>query len=93
MASILSENPSVSQTQNNNNPITAVNNIIGQILNSVNPQQTFQQVISQNKDAQNAMNLINQYGNGDPRQAFLNYASQTGKQSIAQEIMQKFGLS
>lgn len=93
MASILSENPSVSQTQSSNNPITAVNNIIGQILNSVNPQQTFQQVISQNKDAQNAMNLINQYGNGDPRQAFLNYASQTGKQSIAQEIMQKFGLS
>ena len=92
MASILSENPSVSQTTNNN-PIGTVNNIIGQILNSVNPQQTFQQIISQNKDAQNAMNLINQYGNGDPRQAFLNYASQTGKQNLAQEIMQKFGLS
>lgn len=91
MASILSENPSVSQT--NNNPIGTINNIIGQILNSANPQQTFQQIVSQNKDAQNAMNLINQYGNGDPRQAFLNYASQTGKQNLAQEIMQKFGLS
>lgn len=92
MASILSGNPSESQTINNN-PIGAVNNIIGQILNSANPQQTFQQIVSQNKDAQNAMNLINQYGNGDPRQAFLNYASQTGKQNFAQEIMQKFGLS
>ena len=92
MASILSENPSASQTINNN-PIGTVNNIIGQILNSANPQQTFQQLVSQNKDAQNAMNLINQYGNGDPRQAFLNYASQTGKQNFAQEIMQKFGLS
>ena len=92
MASILSENPSVSQHQTND-PVGAINSIIGQILNSANPKQTFQQVISQNQEAQNAMNLINQYGNGDPRQAFLNYANQTGKQNLASQIMQKFGLS
>ena len=92
MASILSGNPLESQNQSNN-PVGAVNSIIGQILNSANPQQTFQQVISQNQEAQNAMNLINQYGNGDPKQAFLNYANQTGKQNLAQQIMQKLGLA
>lgn len=93
MASILSENPSVSQPEQTNNPINAVNNIIGQILNSANPQQTFQQVLSKSQDAQNAMNLINQYGNGNPKQAFLNYASQMGKQNLAQQIMQRLGLN
>lgn len=91
MASILSENPSVSQNQMTN-PVNAVKAMAEQILNSVNPQQTFQQIISQNQEAQNAMNLINQYGNGDPKQAFLNYANQTGKQKLAKEISQKFGL-
>lgn len=92
MASILSGNPLESKNQSNN-PVETINSIIGQILNSANPQQTFQQVISQNQEAQNAMNLINQYGNGDPKQAFLNYANQTGKQNLAQQIMQKLGLA
>lgn len=92
MASILSDNPLASQNQTNN-PVGSVNSIIGQILNSTNPQQTFQQVISQNQEAQNAMNLINQYGNGDPKQAFINYANQTGKQNLAKQILQRFGLS
>ena len=94
MASILSENPLESQNQNQtNNPISMVNTMIGQILNSSNPQQTFNQVLSQNQDAQNAMNLINQYGNGDPKQAFINYANQTGKQGLAKQILQRFGLN
>ena len=92
MASILSENPSVSQNQSND-PVGMINSMIGQILNSANPQQTFQQVVLQNQEAKNAMYLINQYGNGDPKQAFLNYANQTGKQNLAQQIRQKFGLS
>ena len=53
---------------------------------------TFQQILSTNKDAQNAMNLINQYGNGDPHQAFINYMNATGKQSFGQSILQKLGL-
>ena len=61
-------------------------------MNSGNPQGMFQQLLSENKDAQEAMNLINQYGNGDPKAAFMNYASQQGKGALAQQIMQKLGL-
>lgn len=73
-------------------PVTTVNNIIGQILNSANPQQVFNQVVNSSDETKNAMNLINQYGNGDPKAAFMNYASATGKQAFAQQIAQKFGL-
>ena len=52
----------------------------------------FNQMLASNKDAQNAMNLINQYGNGDPKAAFMNYMNSMGKQSIGQQIMQRFGL-
>ena len=69
-----------------------VNSLISQILNSVNPKQAFDNIISNNKDAKNAMDLINQYGNGDPKAAFINYANATGKQSIAKQIAEKFGL-
>ena len=61
-------------------------------MSSANPQQMFSQIVASNKDAQNAMNLINQYGNGDPKAAFMNYMSAMGKQTIGQQIMQKFGL-
>ena len=90
MASILSN--SQSPDQQTQSPVTIVNNLINQILNSADPQQTFNQVLSSNKDAQNAMNLINQYGNGDPKAAFINYMNSTGKQSLGQQIMQKLGL-
>lgn len=49
-------------------------------------------MVAGNKDAQNAMNIINQYGNGDPKAAFLNYASQMGKDSLAKSIMSRLGL-
>lgn len=89
MPSILSgQNP---QT-NNGNPVSAVKNIVDQIMGSANPQAAFQQMIDSSPDCKNAMNLINQYGNGDPRQAFLNYAAQTGKSGIAQQILSKLGL-
>ena len=52
----------------------------------------FNQMISSNPNAKTAMDLINQYGNGDPRTAFMNYMSAQGKQAIGQSIMQKFGL-
>lgn len=61
-------------------------------MGATNPQETFNKLLSENQDAQNAMNLINQYGNGDPKTAFLNYAAQQGKTNIAAAIMQKLGL-
>lgn len=92
MASILSGNQFPQQQQIANDPANAVNNLVNQVLNSVNPQQTFQQILQQSPEAQNAMQMINQYGNGDPKQAFMNYASQMGKQGLAQQILQKLGL-
>ena len=58
----------------------------------MNPQAAFSNLVSQNKDAQNAMNICNQYGNGDPKAAFMNYAAQNGKNAFAQQIMNKLGL-
>lgn len=52
----------------------------------------FNQMLSSNQDAQNAMNLINQYGNGDPKAAFMNYMNAMGKQTIGLQIMQRLGL-
>ena len=75
-----------------NDIVGSVKNIVNQIMNSANPQQMFNQTIGSTKEGQEAMNLIQQYGNGDPRQAFMNYASQMGKQGLAQQIMQKLGL-
>ena len=74
------------------NPTGIVNNLINQIMSSVNPQEAFNQVLSASPDAKNAMNLINQYGNGDPKTAFMNYMAATGKQSLGQSILQKLGL-
>jgi len=69
-----------------------VNNVINQILNSTNPQSAFQQILQQSPDAQQAMQLINQYGNGNPQQAFINYMNSTGKQNLGQQILSKLGL-
>ena len=52
----------------------------------------FNQVLSNSPEAKNAMDLINKYGNGNPRQAFMNYMTAEGKQSLGQQIMQKFNL-
>lgn len=50
-------------------------------------------MVSNNKDAQNAMNIVQQYGNGDAKTAFMNYAQKQGKSALAQMIMRKLGLS
>ena len=89
MPSILSGNNVPSGTSN---PIDSVKNIVDQIMNSANPTASFQQMLNASPECKNAMNLIQQYGNGDPRQAFLNYAAQTGKSGIAQQILSKLGL-
>lgn len=49
-------------------------------------------MLNSNQDAKNAMDIVNQYGNGDPKAAFMNYMNQMGMQGIGQQIMQKFGL-
>ena len=66
--------------------------ITNKILGSVNPQETFNKLVSSNPDAQNALNICNQYGNGDPKTAFMNYAAQNGKNAAAKLIMQRLGL-
>lgn len=61
-------------------------------MGSINPQQAFSNLLSTNKDAKNAMDLINQYGNGDPKTAFMNYMNSQGKQALGRQLMQRFGL-
>lgn len=62
-------------------------------MNSADPNKTFSQVVSNIQGGQDALNLIKQYGNGDPKTAFINYASQQGKTVMAQQIMQRMGLT
>lgn len=69
-----------------------VNNLINQVLSSTNPQETFNGLVSQNQNLKAGMDIINQYGNGDPKAAFMNYAQSMGKGEIAQQIMSKLGL-
>lgn len=61
-------------------------------MNSVDPKQTFNQMVNNIEGGQNAMDLIKQYGNGDPKAAFMNYAAQMGKNNLAQQIMQRMNL-
>lgn len=91
MGSILS-NPLPTQPTDQQNPMGTINSLIQKIMSSVNPQDTFNQVLNNSKEAKDAMNLINQYGNGDPKTAFMNYMTTQGKQSLGQQIMQKFNL-
>lgn len=91
MGSILSNNPLPSQ-QETQSPIQAINDVIKQILSSANPQQMFDQICANNQDAKNAVDLVNKYGNGNPRLAFINMMAQEGKSSLGQQIMQKLNL-
>ena len=61
-------------------------------MQSVNPQATFNKMIADNPDAKTALDITNQYGNGDPRTAFFNYAAEKGKNAAAQAILKSLGL-
>lgn len=61
-------------------------------MGSVNPQETFDKMVSGNKDAQKAVDIVKQYGNGDAKTAFMNYAQSMGKGALAQSIMKRLGL-
>ena len=92
MPSILSNNNVIAPENTKQDFVSIVKTMANQIMSSVNPQQAFNQVLSASPDAKNAMDLINQYGNGDPKAAFMNYAVATGKQDIAHNIKQELGL-
>lgn len=61
-------------------------------MSSPDPKQTFNQMVTKIDGGSNALNLIQQYGNGDPKAAFMNYAAQNGKSAMAEAIMRKLGL-
>lgn len=69
-------------TSSNNNDILTL------LQNSNNPQQFINNIIAQNPQINN---LINQYGNGDPKTAFYEFARINGKdpQQVL-NILQKF---
>lgn len=69
-----------------------IDQIIAQVMNSADPQAAFNAMVRNNPAMQNALVLINQYGNGDPKAAFMNYAQQKGMTSAAENIMQQLGL-
>ena len=96
MASILSGN-SLPQMQNGQqaqqDPMAALNSLVDQVLSSADPNQTFTQMVNSIQGGQNALNLIQQYGNGDPKTAFMNFAAQNGKNVLAQQILQRMNLS
>lgn len=98
MASILSGNQYPSQGTNNqqisqNDLLNQVNAAIQQIMGSSNPTETFKQFVNNNPQAQSALNIVNQYGNGDPKAAFENYARAMGNQTLAQQAKMMFGLN
>lgn len=96
MASILSGNsfPQMqSGQQTQQDPMAALNSLVDQVLSSADPNQTFTQMVNSIDGGQNAMNLIKEYGNGDPKTAFVNYAAKNGKTMLAQQILQRMNLS
>ena len=52
------------------------NNILSLLQNSNNPQQLINNILAQNPQL---TNLINQYGNGDPKTAFYEFARVSGQ--------------
>ena len=90
MASILSWNNSINQQLP---PKQTIEGVIQQILNSQDSIQEFSKIVNSSPEAQNVMNIVKQYGNGDFRAGFMNYASAMGKQALAQQILQDWGLS
>lgn len=73
-------------------PFESAKKLAQQIMSSQDATQAFNQMLASSPEAQRAMELINQYGNGDPETALTNYAAAQGKQAMAQQIIQKMGL-
>jgi len=86
MPSILSQNQA--PQQNKVDLKSMIQNFVDGIVNSPNAQEKFNQFVSQDESAKKAMDIAKQYGNGDFKTAFMNYASQNGKQAFSQQIVQ-----
>lgn len=72
--------------------ISGLKNLANQVLSSANPQASFNQMIESNPNGKAAMSIVQEYGNGDPKAAFMNYAASQGKQALASQILAKLGL-
>lgn len=81
------QNPMLQKLSQNSSPISN-NNMLNLLQNSNNPQQLINNILSQNPQI---TNLINQYGNGDPKAAFYEYARISGQDpQQALNLVQKF---
>lgn len=80
------------QVNSGDQAISGINNFASEILSSTNPREKFNSFVSSNEDAKTAMDIVNKYGNGDPKTAFMNYAAQSGKESLAKAILSRLGL-
>lgn len=58
------------------NQIQTNNNMLAMLQNANNPQQLINNILTNNPQL---TTLINQYGNGDPKTAFYEYARRTGQ--------------
>ena len=61
-------------------------------MGSMNPKAEFDNLCATNPDAKNALEIVQKYGNGDPRTAFMNYAKEKAETSFANNIMNMLGL-
>ena len=88
MPSILSNNQVTTDIQG---PMQAAKDLASQIMATPNPQETFNQMLNKNPELKKQYDLMNQYGNGDPKAAFMNYMGSTGKQSMGQLLINWIG--
>lgn len=101
MASILSRNPSPMQPMpsqttpatGQQDPMVAINNFIQQILGAQDPAAEFNKFVASSPAAQQVMDIIKKYGNGNPEVAFNNYAISNGTQAFSQEVKRRMGLA
>ena len=95
MPSILS-NP-MPQQENERNIPDIMKSFAEKIMQTPNPEATFQQVLDSNPELKKLYDEMNTYAPNNPRQAFMNYATQKGKTSLANQIignfLSKLGLS
>ena len=88
MPSILSNNATSIDIQG---PMQAANDLASQIMSTPNPQETFYKMLDQNPELKEKWDLMNKYGNGDPKAAFMNYMGSNGKQTFGNMIIQWLG--
>ncbi len=61
-------------------------------MGSPDPNQTFNQLVGNINGGSEVLKQIQEYGNGDPKAAMINYAAAHGKTALAQQIIQSMHL-